>query len=302
MPWPIAANGREPQPLDFEAWHALQDWLERAGERRVTIPYAHALAGLADGRAVRLRRDFGAVLNLIRAHAMLHQRSRERDEQGRIVACIADYAATYELVHDIVSEGVQASVKPEIREAVEAVRALDVSNGQTVTYKRVGEFLNLDKSSAMRRCQVALREGYLINKQERKGQPASLSVGEPLPEDAQILPSPERLMSLPSPAATAQPCNRLGCGGRATGDDPQRRTGSRGLAVGILGRGGRDALRLQLLLSWSGCTVVRLRRGVPRELFLRSDKFPAALGLGLAFRRNVCRDSHRKTEENGNGS
>jgi hypothetical protein len=174
----------------------------------VTIPYAPTVARLADARAVRLRRDFGAVLNLIRAHAILHQCSRERDERGRIVATPEDYAAVFDLVIEAVSEGAQASVKPEIRETVEAVRELDVPNAQQVTYKRVADLLGIDKSSAQRRCQVALREGYLVNKQEKKGQPACLSVGEPLPPDARVLPTPDELKSALSPAATTQPRNR----------------------------------------------------------------------------------------------
>jgi hypothetical protein len=35
--------------------------------------------------AVRLRRDFDSLLALIRAHAMLHQATRDRDDDGRIV-------------------------------------------------------------------------------------------------------------------------------------------------------------------------------------------------------------------------
>jgi hypothetical protein len=186
----------------------LQEWLRLAGAREVTIPYAPTLARLADARAVRLRRDFGAVLNLISAHAILHQGTREHDEHGRIIASIADYAAAYELVNDIVSEGVQASVRQEIREAVEAVRALDIPNSQPVTYKRVGELLNLDKSAARRRCEVALKEGYLVNRQERRGQPAVLSVGDPLPPDVRVLPSPEDLSARISSGTTVPPCHR----------------------------------------------------------------------------------------------
>jgi len=50
-------------------WHALQTWLETA-EHRVVIPYAPVLAKMIPPIAVRLRRDFGAVLNLVRAHAL----------------------------------------------------------------------------------------------------------------------------------------------------------------------------------------------------------------------------------------
>ena len=67
---------------DFARWHDLQVWLSTA-EHRVAIPYARTLADLVPPVAVRLRRDFRAVLSLIRSHALLHQASRERDDAGR---------------------------------------------------------------------------------------------------------------------------------------------------------------------------------------------------------------------------
>ena len=83
--------------VDVAEWRQLQAWLQTA-EHRVTIPYGRALAEAVPPLAVRLRRDFGAVLALIRAHAILHQQTRQRDEAGRIVAAIEDYAAVRELV------------------------------------------------------------------------------------------------------------------------------------------------------------------------------------------------------------
>ena len=59
----LAEEASETGP-NFEPWHALQVWLECA-EHRVWIPYAKQLAGLIPPVAVRLRRDFGALLNLI---------------------------------------------------------------------------------------------------------------------------------------------------------------------------------------------------------------------------------------------
>ncbi len=104
-------------PFDFTGWHALQRWLE-LGERRVTVPYAHELARLVPPKAVRLRRDFKAVLTLIKAHALIHQLSRPRDDRGQIVACCEDYAVVREIVSDMVSEGVQATIKTTVREVV----------------------------------------------------------------------------------------------------------------------------------------------------------------------------------------
>jgi hypothetical protein len=61
---------------DRKPWHVLQQWLESpSATRSVTIPYARSLAEMVPPLAVRLRRDFGALLSLIRAHAILHQRA-----------------------------------------------------------------------------------------------------------------------------------------------------------------------------------------------------------------------------------
>lgn len=79
------------EPPSLEEWIALQSWPESASHE-VSILYAGELAALIPPVAVRLRRDFGALLNLIRAHTILHQANRERDAEGRIIAALEDYA------------------------------------------------------------------------------------------------------------------------------------------------------------------------------------------------------------------
>jgi hypothetical protein len=133
----------------LEPWHALQVWLEGA-KHCVSIPYAKILADLIPPVAVRLRRDFGALLNLIRAHALLHQASRNRDAEGRIIATIEqDYAAVRELVVDLVGEGVEATVPATVRETVEAVKRLrEDSKGEPVTVAELARALKLDRRRA----------------------------------------------------------------------------------------------------------------------------------------------------------
>ena len=142
---------------------------------------------------MRLRRDFGALLALIRAHAILHQATRARDARGRIIATLADYAAVFALVIDTLSEGVQATVSPAIRETVAAVAALEQETGLPVAVTRLAERLGLDKSAASRRASVATRDGYLVNAEDKRGRPARLQVGEPLPAERPILPTPADL-------------------------------------------------------------------------------------------------------------
>jgi hypothetical protein len=183
------AEEEEDEPA-LERWHALQRWLE-GGNHRVAIPYAHELAKAIPPVAVRLRRDFGSLLALGRAHTVLHQATRDRDERGRILATLDDYEVVRDLVADLVAEGVEATVRPTVRATVAAVSDLAGENG--VTQAAVARRLKLDKSAAKRRVDQALLAGYVRNLEERKGRPARLVVGDPLPEDIEILPSADRL-------------------------------------------------------------------------------------------------------------
>jgi hypothetical protein len=186
----LAEEASEAGP-NFEPWHALQVWLEGA-EHRVWIPYAKILADLIPPVAVRLRRDFGALLNLIRAHALLHQASRDTDAGGRIIATIEDYAAVRELVVDLVGEGVETAVPKTVRETVEAVKRLrECSNGEPVTVAELARKLELDRSTVSRRVRSAKDRGYLRDLEDNPRKPSRLVLGDDLPDDVQILPKPE---------------------------------------------------------------------------------------------------------------
>ncbi len=193
--WGFAAAGGEVEPVDFAPWHVLQGWLE-GGPRKVVVPYGPALASLVPPRAVRLRRDFITVLTLVQAHALLHRAKRETDSRGRLRATLQDYEAVREIVGPVVAAGVATSVKPETREAVEAVGALGGDRSEdllgspaTVTNDEVARRLELDKSSSSRRVADAIEQGYLVNLETHRGRPLRLVLGEVLPDDAPILPS-----------------------------------------------------------------------------------------------------------------
>ena len=178
---------------DLTAWHALQTWLE-GGEQRVTIPWALTLAELVPPLTVRLRRDFHTVLTLIHAHALLHQVRRDRDPDGRIVANIDDdYATVRELAADLVAEGAEATVSHTVRETVEAVNNIISKGSSEASVAQVAQHLKLDKSATSRRARVARVQGYLKNLEDRKGRPARLVLGDPLPDDITILPTVQTL-------------------------------------------------------------------------------------------------------------
>jgi hypothetical protein len=185
-------NGKDPSEPDLEPWVALQTWLDLAGNREVTIPFAPQIAELASPKAVRLRRDFTKILELICSHCILHQYNRETDSRGKLIATLADYSAIYDLVADILNENVKATVSEQTRETVRAVQDLTMTSESTNIVK-VAQRLNIDKSSALRRVRVAIEDGYLANLEDKKGRPAKLILGESLPEEEGILPSPEQL-------------------------------------------------------------------------------------------------------------
>ena len=179
--------------IDLTPWQALQAWLA-TGPSAVSIPFADNLAALVPPIAVRLRRDFKTVLTLIQAHALLHQAARRKDAAGRIIATIEDYGAVRELVADLVAAGVEATVRPEVRDTVAAVaHSIAEGNTEEVRQADLRTHLKLDKSVISRRVADALDRGYLRNLEDRKGRPARLVMGDPLPDELDVLPQPDRL-------------------------------------------------------------------------------------------------------------
>jgi hypothetical protein len=178
----------------LEKWRAFQQWLA-ASARPVIVPYADTLAELIPPVAVRLRRDFKAILSLIQAHALLHLVSRETDDQGYIVATLADYESVRALVHSLVMEGVERGVSRRLRETVSAAEHICAEKDgfqPAVTVSELAKHLRLDVSTALRRVHECLRRDLLRTDGEiTTGRRMQLMVGEVLPENQEILPTVE---------------------------------------------------------------------------------------------------------------
>src|SRR5262249_39365004 len=174
--------------VDVTVWHALQAWLA-LNRHPVVVPYAEVLADMVPPVAVRLRRDFPAILTLIMAHALLHQAQRRRNDAGAVIATVEDYSVVRELVGDLIADGLRTTVPPTVRETVDAVHYLHETTLTEVTVVALARYLNTDASSALRRARVAIHAGYLDNHESRRNRPAKLVPGEPLPEDVPILPA-----------------------------------------------------------------------------------------------------------------
>jgi hypothetical protein len=182
-------NQAEPAPApDLDPWHALFHWLKHHGEHRVYIPYAGYLAESAAAKVVRMRRDFGVLLGMVEAHAVLHQASRERDTYGRILATAADYEAARDILAEAFAISSGEMVKESVRNAVGAVEALGGEESD-VTVAQVARRLKRDRSRVTRYLKEAADLGYLTNREAKPGRAARYRTGpDPLPEDKPALP------------------------------------------------------------------------------------------------------------------
>ena len=188
-------------------------------DHRVEVPYAGILAKLCPKTAIRIRRDFGLILNLIKTHAILHQANRERSPEGWIIATVHDYSVIRDLVDDLLAESLETSVSPAIRETVDTVKQLLRESTlrqeelrqegmaelkRPITQKLVADKLGIDRSTVSRRVQQAIGAGYLINCQERPGRPMDLEIAESMPSDRPALPTAANVQRVMSSCTVAR--------------------------------------------------------------------------------------------------
>ncbi len=215
-------GGREPR--DREAWHAYYSWLRLQGPFRVRVPYGRALAEEIPAAAVRLRRDVGLLFTLIASHTALNMPRRERDDDGRLIATLGDYAAVYRLADQVLAQGVAAMVPAWGRETWEAL-PIDNDFEAGVTYSRLGRLLGIGVDAARDRVLKLARSGYAVNKETRKYQAARLVRGDDLPEGEAFLPSPETLNSdggsEPDPNTRTAPGDRMDTEVDVRADQPE---------------------------------------------------------------------------------
>ena len=118
--------------------------------------------------AVRQRRDFGALLTLIGAHALLHRDSHDSDEADA------------------------SSPRPRTMRRRESWSRMYLPKGSSRLCRRpcseLAAKLVLDKSVTGRRLRDATDRGYLVNLETRRGRPARIVRGDPMPEMVKLLP------------------------------------------------------------------------------------------------------------------
>ncbi len=173
----FSVNGAKPEP-NLAPLVDMQRWLEQSGDRGVVVPFAGALTGLLPDKPVRWRRDITQILSAVQACALLHQRQRERDSQGCVIATLEDYDMVRPLLAVALAPALADSLTDAQRKAVESVRTLCYGSEEPVTISAVGRDLNIDRSSASARVRSALEGGYIVNDEPFPNRPAKLRPGK----------------------------------------------------------------------------------------------------------------------------
>lgn len=179
--------------VDTSQFEAFDQWLA-VNRKPIVIPYATKLAQASDGKAVRMRRDFPAVLGLIQTHALIHQKNRETDGANRVVANLDDYRVIHGLVSELIAYTSEKSVPQAVRETVDVLWDLTRQGAdRAVTVNKVANALGVHRTTASRHLNRAATLGFAIKNRQQPGMPLTYDWGENMPEDSSVLPDPESL-------------------------------------------------------------------------------------------------------------
>jgi hypothetical protein len=186
-------GGLNEATVDFKPWHDLQRLLA-TGEQRVVIPYALTLARATVAKAGRMRRDFSQVLRCIQAHALIHREHRARDDKGRIVATLADYAVVRDLMADRLAEASEVLLRKNVARVVKALEELQQQHEHRdgVPTRAIVEKLNdVHRATIWRRLGIARDKGFVVNVADAEGSPGRegrwRTTGQPF--DGRVLPT-----------------------------------------------------------------------------------------------------------------
>lgn len=171
---------------------AFQSYLQVLSPWEVSVPFIKVLAAEIGRRATaaRIMRDFARLTSLIKSVAIISHRQRQRNKDGQVIAQIEDYATVYELVGPMYEATLTGATK-ELRATVQAVEEM-LELGQSISATTLASQLVINRGTASRRVNAAIKRGWIINRETKKSQPWDLQMGEPLPE-TQGLPDPEWL-------------------------------------------------------------------------------------------------------------
>jgi biotin operon repressor len=186
---------------------AFQALLQVKAPWDAVVPFADKLSKRIGQllQASRINRDFARLLSLIKAVAIVRSEQRELDRLQRVIATLDDYATVYALVNKIYETSV-TKVSDKVRGLVAAVEELKQRRTSPISQSEVARHLGVSRQAVNHVVRVAINQGWLVNAETKKGYPANLDLGEPLPESLG-LPKPEELEDEEAEGACSQSIN-----------------------------------------------------------------------------------------------
>ena len=172
----------------------------------VLVPFADRLAELFPTKRVEARRAFGHLLSMIQASALLHQRQRQHDTDGNLLADADDYRVAKRLLDKPMSQQLGGKLPDAVRRFYDRLVRWVVGDFDKHDTIKHGE--NVDERTVNGWIGELHRAGYLGLVEPTRGNKAArwrLAAEAPSAETAD-LPSVESVFRIPAIAqsSTAQ--------------------------------------------------------------------------------------------------
>jgi hypothetical protein len=190
--------------VDENTLKAYQHYHDTLISAEVIIPFANDIAVSVSQKGslpISARRSFKRVLSAIKTMTLLYQKQRSRDDQGRIISEISDYAIVYQLIEESFNESLGDAkrytddrIRLIEKEGMITPRALTKKTG--VSSSAISQWVKpLVEKGVLTWCDesgAVFEEEKLLGKAKRSGK-AFLCVagGKSLPTPFQLTGDPE---------------------------------------------------------------------------------------------------------------
>ena len=182
------ASGHSSEPPDVQPLLCFHRWLRSEGLREAVIPFAPAIIDALRTSGfvpyASMNRQIPHLLSVLKTIALIHHRNRELDDGGRVIVTLDDYSRARRMLAPVFDTRASEGLTEVVRETVEAVEP-----GDELSLTELADRLNIAKSTAHERLEQAYPGKHLINHEWRRGHPARIRRGEPLPPPQDVLPS-----------------------------------------------------------------------------------------------------------------
>jgi hypothetical protein len=137
---------------EVSLWQKLDTWLT-LGDCRVKIPYMSKVIAAVTARPTRFRRDINTLISFLQASAVLHQVTRDTDDDGFLIATLDDYENVRQLVDPILSRTVEEGVTPRETQIFQCLQdkltegPVDKSGAVRISARQIAETTSIPRQT-----------------------------------------------------------------------------------------------------------------------------------------------------------